>query len=138
MTRDDVEAAVRRFHDVRKSNDAAQVRALFVDEPEFLLAGVPGETSVACSACGAEDFAAAAQQLNENWGWENVEFLDMVIEGATAAVRYRLTVRFTPLDRVFDTEVYDLMEFENGKIKRLLQYADTGFLSGVVAEALAS
>ena len=31
MTRNDIEAAVHRFHEVRKSNDAAQVRAQILE-----------------------------------------------------------------------------------------------------------
>lgn len=136
MTKDEVVAAVRHFHDVRKTNDAAAVRALFVHDPSFEIPGEPGEGSIAIKAEGCVAFDEIAETFTALWHWMAVDFLDIVVDGQVAAVRYSLTVRAAPTGHEFTNEVFDLMEFEDGKVKRLVQYVDTKRIAAIAAAAM--
>jgi ketosteroid isomerase-like protein len=103
--------------------------AHFADHAVFSLAGSPAASPVPMSVAGAAPLREAMGQLIADFHFEHVEILAIIVEGDRAAVHLRARVRSAGTGEVAETEIVDVMQFEDGRIISHRQFADTALAS---------
>ena len=131
MTRDEIESVIRRLHEERKQNDGKITGALFTDDAVFGVAGCEKCSDIPCNLQGVDQYQPVLNKLTGLFHWVDVDFHAIIVEGAEAAVNYTLTFDYSPTGARHTSEVTDLMAFRDGKICRMVQYADTAFLNAL-------
>lgn len=136
MKRSDVEACVRHIYSVRNLNDAEKAADLFAPGAVFQLAGSAGPARIAVKAEGPADMRELMGSLVAAWEWISHDIKDVVIDGDRAAVHYHTRQRFIPTNQIVETELFDLVTFEDGKIARLVEFCDTALASDLISAAM--
>lgn len=131
MTRDEIEGLIRHLHEIRKDNDAEVIGALLTEDAVFGVAGCETSSGVACHMRGAAEFMPVLRTLAELFHWVDVDFNSILIEGTQASASYTLTFDYAPTGARYKSDITDIMSFRDGKICRMIQFADTAFLNMV-------
>ncbi len=136
MDRTVIESLVDEMYSVRKSNDVARVLKLFSDEASFRMSGDTGPGRIASSDTGGEEFSEMMRTMVQTWRWLDHRILDRLIDGNNAAIRYRAKMVFTPTGQTVETDIFDLITFENGKIKKMVEFVDTAIATELMNAAM--
>jgi ketosteroid isomerase-like protein len=67
-----------------------------------------------------------------------MELYNRVIDGNTAAVRYKLTTVFNPSGELITTEIVDVVKVSEGRVVEFHQFVDTAAIERLVARAHAA
>ena len=129
-----IENAIRAAYDARARGDLHGVMAHFADHAVFSLAGSPAASSVPMSVAGAAPLREAMSQLIASFNFEKVEILAIIVEGDRAAVHLRARIRSTGTGEVAETEIVDILQFEEGRIVSHRQFADTALASRLLGQ----
>jgi ketosteroid isomerase-like protein len=126
--RDQLLSNIDAAYAARIRGDKAALGAHFAPGATFRLAGnaglVRGDLPVATS-----DAEKAVSDLIDLFQFHDIERLDAVVDGDSAAVRWRLSVSTGGAPPV-ETEVYDLWKFDGeGRAVSLTQFADTALIA---------
>ncbi len=57
----------------------------------------------------------------------------MAIDGEQAAVHSRVKITFIPGDKTFTTDILDSFLFKDGKIVKLVEFADTALIKQLLS-----
>lgn len=131
MDKSEIEAAALRFFEIRLTNDAHQVAALFAPGASVVLSGDNAASGFPVGCADDAEVRALIEAMTADWRFEEVEILKLVIDGATAAAYFRVTVRHAPTDAKLTTDALDLFTFESGLIKEFVEFVDTARLNQV-------
>lgn len=134
MTRNDIENLIRHLHEIRKENDAEVIGALFAEDAVFGVAGCETSSGVACHMRGKAEFMPVLDKLAGLFHWVDVDFHSILIEGSQASASYALTFDYALTGARHQSDVTDIMSFRNGKISRMIQFADTAFLNMIIEQ----
>jgi ketosteroid isomerase-like protein len=132
MNRAEMESAVHATYQTRLSNDAVQTAALFTPTARFLMVGSE-PAATAPQVATAAQIGEAMQTVIGLWQWLDYQPLSTLIDGNRVAAHYRVSMRFVPTGDVVDTELFDLMTFENGKLTELVEFYDTALARRFIA-----
>ncbi len=136
MDRSKIEDLIREVYKTRTSNDLAAVLNLFARNAVFHMAGANGPGRIAARAEGQQSISDIMATLVSAWSWIEVQILDLLVDGASAAVRYRATMRFLPTQAIVVTDLFDLIKFEDGKIAELVEFCDTALAASLINDAM--
>ena len=134
MTKDEIESLIRRLHDIRMTNDSDGIGALFTEDAVFGVAGCETSSGVARHMRGAAEFMPTLRAMAKLFHWVKVDFHSILVEGPQASARYALTYDYAPTGMRHKSDVTDMMSFRDGKIRRMIQYADAAFLNKVTEQ----
>jgi ketosteroid isomerase-like protein len=81
---------------------------------------------------------AQVTELVRMWTWKTMEVYNRVMEGDTAAVRYKLTTVFNPSGELITTEIVDAVKVSEHKVVEFHQFVDTAAIERLVARAHAA
>lgn len=118
----------------RVRGDLDGVMQAFCDGACFRLNTTPVEPALAHFAEDRNALRASMAQLIDNFDFRDLKILDCIIEGSKAAVHSTLTVRAKGTGKEIQTELFDLMEFKDGKIASFTQFFDTASAMGLLAK----
>jgi ketosteroid isomerase-like protein len=124
MDRDDVLAIIEAAYAARMRGDGEAVNRIWAEGATFETAG---EKTLIEAFPGAEPTAGqlAAEAIMRLVAMTSRKTLQAVVEGRRAAILSQATVSFAGREP-FETLLYDLWELdEAGKVRSLLQFADT-------------
>ena len=57
--------------------------------------------------------------------------LEMLIDGASAAVRWQATIHYTGTGQIFSTELADFITIANGQVISFIEFLDTALAAKV-------
>jgi len=117
----------------RKRGDVDAVCACFSDNPSFTMAGAREASPVAVQCTDATPFRSVMSGLVSTFEWRDQQVLSMIIEGSTAAVHWRGRIRSALTGEEVVTELVDIVTVEGGKIKSLIEFADTALAAKLMA-----
>jgi len=123
---------IMRAYKAREEGNIDDLMAAFHPNAVFELKGDKGVLEVAGAVEGHSNVRAALSQFIENFQFKKRDILDVIVEGDRAAVHSRLEVSFVPKSKLFTSDVLDTFRFEDGKIIRLVEFADTALIKSVV------
>jgi ketosteroid isomerase-like protein len=123
--RAEIERIIHSAYAARKSGDLDAISQVFTDDAQFRLAGSVAASPVAVHAIGMKSFQAVLKEMITVFEWLDQEILSMVVEGSTAAVRWRGKIRSSATGETTVTELADFFEIKGGRISSLVEFCDT-------------
>ena len=123
--RREIEPVVRAAYEARRRGDLDGVMAHVAPRAQFMLVGSPAASPVPSSALGAAAVREVLRRLMASFELSDVELLSLLVDGSKVAVHWRARVRVPATGAEADTELLDLLVFEEDKIVSFRQFADT-------------
>lgn len=133
MDRESMHRLVVDAYAARDSGNAMEVVAAFHDDGVFELAGNKASLALAGAIEGHPNLEQAMKDFIETFDFSGRKIISFVAEGDCAAVHSRLTVKHK--DASFTTELLDLFTFKDGKVSKLIEFADTALIKHMTASA---
>jgi ketosteroid isomerase-like protein len=126
MHRDEIRKAVDALYTTRLTNEAEGCLRSFADDATFALAGSKELRGLGPPVRGKKALQPFLAQLVGTWRWTAHEPIAVLIDGQSAAVRYRLSATHVPSGKAVVTEIMDHIVFdENARIREMVQFVDT-------------
>ncbi|MEO1043095.1 MAG: nuclear transport factor 2 family protein [Pseudomonadota bacterium] len=126
---------VNRFYAARIANDVAAVTDLFSDTAHVELAGAADDPTLNKAEQTASGIRAFVDVLVSTWVWHGIDMQSLVIDGESAATRYRLEVTHVPSGTRVSTDIADHFQLRDGLIVSFVEFVDTGLVERLSAEA---
>ncbi|MEZ5829131.1 MAG: nuclear transport factor 2 family protein [Hyphomicrobiales bacterium] len=133
--RSEFKSLLQRIYAARVSGDMDVLRKDFTDDTTYVVAGSPDVGAMTVAMSGHADVMGVFERMLANYKLSNFEFLDMLIDGDRAAVRWRATVHNAANGKTIDTELAHFITIENGKIASMIEFMDTALAARFVAPA---
>ena len=127
--RDDIEAILRAAYAARVEGDLDGTLRAFADGVHFSLAGSAAASPVPVGATGIAAVRELMRRLVESFRFHDARMVDLVVEGEKAAVHWHVRVSAASGGDPVETDLMDPVEFRDGKIVSLRQFADTALAS---------
>lgn len=122
---------IMRAYDARGKGDIEGLMTAFHPAAVFELKGDQKLLQVAGAVEGQSNVRTTLGALIDGFKFLKRDIVDTVVDGDRAAVHSRLQVEFVPKGTVFVTDVLDLFRFKDGKIIRLVEFADTALVKSI-------
>lgn len=123
--RSQIERVLKETYAARKRGDVDGILRLFSVDAHFQLAGSISASPMPLRTAGTAEFRTALERLIRTFEWVDQEILCMLIDGSRAAVHWRGKIRSTVTGETVDTELVDIVAFENGRIVSFVEFCDT-------------
>jgi ketosteroid isomerase-like protein len=123
--RDTIERTLRDAYAARCSGDIEAICSIFNDDVHYEMAGSQEASPIAARVKGSPGFREMLGQQIKIFEMTDPEILSMVIDGEQAAVRWRAKVRSTVTGHTVTTELFDFIEFKDGRISSFVELCDT-------------
>jgi ketosteroid isomerase-like protein len=124
---------IERVYAARGRGDVDDLVRAFHPEAVFTLAGDKTALEVAGRVHGHRALRETMQGFIATFDFVKRDILTALVEGDRAAVHSRLTVRHSPTGETRNTEVLDLVKFQDGKIAELIEFADTAMIRDMMS-----
>jgi ketosteroid isomerase-like protein len=137
MNRSEFEQWLQDFYKARLSNDVERCMQFFAAHSKFRLAGSANASPIARASDSLSAIRDQVTELVRVWTWKDMEIYNRVIDGDTAAVRYKLTTVFNPSGELITTEIVDVVKVSEHKVVEFYQFVDTAAIERLVTQARA-
>ncbi|MEL7536930.1 MAG: nuclear transport factor 2 family protein [Pseudomonadota bacterium] len=136
MTREQIAARINEVYAARRANDPDRCVACFAENGTFQMATFDDSGQFALPSVAKQGLAPLLKELTDTWTWTDREDISVVIDGLTAAVRYRLRTRHVPTGTDVETQIMDHIRFNDDlKIVEMVEFLDTAMLERKAAES---
>jgi ketosteroid isomerase-like protein len=134
MERTRIEDLVKAIYAARVRGDAAAIVDRFADDAVFRIAGAPHASPVAVETVGTASLRKLLDGLIQAAEFKDHQILALLIDGSRVAVHSRVTVRSAAGGETAATELFDLLEFKDGRISSFTQFCDTALAARMVGQ----
>jgi ketosteroid isomerase-like protein len=128
-----IEKTLRQAYAARMRGDVDEISRLFAPDARFEMAGSTQEGSPASRALGAPQIRSRIAELVNVFEMKDHQIVDMLIDGQKAAVHWRVHIKSTVNGTEATTDLFDLVEFKDGRIVSFLEFCDTALGQRMVA-----
>ncbi len=125
MDRAQIEGLLNGVYAARIRGDAGGIVDKFADDAVFRISGSPQASPVPGEALGAADLRDRLEHLIRAFEFKDHKILAVLVDGERAGVHSRVTVRATANGKTATTDLFDLVEFKDGRIASFTQFVDT-------------
>ena len=132
--RDHIERTLRQIYQDRAAGKIDAIVGAFADDAKFRLAGSADASPVCAESRGGQQFREHLAGLVKAFQMYDPHIQRMLIDGSRAAVHWRVHVTSTATGKSATTELFDLVEFENGKISSFTEFCDTALAASLIAK----
>jgi ketosteroid isomerase-like protein len=122
--REDIERTLRDAYAARQRGDLDAIGRIFAPHARFQMAG-SNASPVAARAEGAEQYRPLLAGMIRTFEVLDHKIEAMLIDGSKAAVQWRAKMRSTVTGQTVETDLFDLIEMEDGRIKSFYEFCDT-------------
>ena len=126
---------LRRAYEARGKGDLEDLATAFHPDAVFTLVGDKKALEVAGSVRGHRALRETLGGFIATFDFVERQILSELVEGDRAAVHSRLVVRYSPTGETRQTDVLDLLKFQDGKIIELIEFADTALIRDMISGA---
>jgi ketosteroid isomerase-like protein len=130
--REAIEAVIVQSYAARENGDIEKLMSAFHPDAVFELAGSKTALVVAGAVQGHQDIRTTMAGFIKNFDFVHREIISMAIDGDCAAVHSRVEIRYNPGNKIFTTDILDSFLFEDGKISKLVEFADTALIKDLI------
>jgi ketosteroid isomerase-like protein len=123
-SRADIERILRDAYAARQLGDLDALAGIFAPHARFQMAG-SNASPIATLVEGAEQYRPLLAGMIKTFEVLEHDILTMLIDGSKAAVQWRARMRSTVTGETVETDLFDLVEIEDGRIKSFYEFCDT-------------
>ena len=128
-----IEDLLEKLYAARMRGDIETIGRLFAKDATFCMAGSATASPIAVSTLGHEEVLPLLKRMIDTFEHSDFEILSMLIDGHKVAVHWRSTVRHTGTNQVAETEIMDLIELADGRVKSFTEFCDTALAARLMA-----
>jgi ketosteroid isomerase-like protein len=128
-----IEALIGQSYAARKDGDIERLMSVFDPDAEFELAGSKTTLAVAGVVQGHGNIRTTMTGFVAAFDFIHREIIVMAIDGERATVHSRVQIRFIPTDKTFTTDLLDLFLFRDGKVIKMVEFADTALIKDLMS-----
>jgi ketosteroid isomerase-like protein len=123
-SRDEIERTLRTAYDARQRGDLDALAAVFAPHARFRMAG-SNASPIATLVEGAEQYRPLFAGMIKTFEILEHKVVTLLVEGSKAAVQWRARMRSSVTGETVETDLFDLVEIENGRIVSFFEFCDT-------------
>jgi ketosteroid isomerase-like protein len=123
-SRDDIERTLRSTYDARQRGDLDALASIFAPHARFRMAG-SNASPIATLVEGAEQYRPLFAGMIKTFEILDYKIVSMLVEGTKAAVQWRARMRSSVTGETVETDLFDLIEIEDGRIVSFFEFCDT-------------
>jgi ketosteroid isomerase-like protein len=123
-SRGDIERILRDAYAARQRGDLEAIAGLFAPHARFQMAG-SNASPVATLVEGAEQYRPLLAGMIKTFEILEHKIVSMLIDGSKAAVQWRAKMRSSVTGETVETDLFDLIEIEDGRIRSFFEFCDT-------------
>jgi ketosteroid isomerase-like protein len=123
-SRDDIERTLRSAYDARQRGDLDALASIFAPHARFRMAG-SNASPIATLVEGAEQYRPLFAGMIKTFEILDYKIVSMLVEGTKAAVQWRARMRSSVTGETVETDLFDLVEIEDGRIVSFFEFCDT-------------
>jgi len=123
-SRDDIERMLRETYAARQRGDLDAIVRNFAPHARFQMAGSK-VSPIATLVEGADQLRPLLAGMIKTFEVLDHTIVSVLIDGSKAAVHWRAKMRSTVTGETVATDLFDLIEIENGRIGSFLEFCDT-------------
>ena len=122
--RDDIERTLRSAYDARQRGDLDALAAVFAPHARFRMAG-SNASPIATLVEGAEQYRPLFAGMIKTFEILEQKVVTLLVEGSKAAVQWHARMRSSVTGETVETDLFDLVEIEDGRIVSFFEFCDT-------------
>jgi ketosteroid isomerase-like protein len=123
-SRDDIERTLRSAYAARQRGDLDTLTAVFAPHARFHMAG-SNASPIATFVEGDQHLRPLLAGMIKTFEVLEHKIVTMLIDGSKAAVQWHARMRSSITGETVETDLFDLVEFEDGRIKSFYEFCDT-------------
>jgi ketosteroid isomerase-like protein len=132
-SREDIERTLRDVYAARQRGDLDAIGRIFAPHARFQMAG-SNASPVAVRVEGAEQYRPLLAGMMKTFEVLDHQIVSMLIDGSKAAVQWRARMRSTVTGETVETDLFDLIEMEDGRIRSFLEFCDTALAARLMKQ----
>jgi ketosteroid isomerase-like protein len=132
-SREAIERTLRDVYAARQRGDLDAIANLFAPHARFQMAG-SNVSPVAVRVEGAEQYRPLLAGMIKTFEVLDHQVVSMLIDGAKAAIHWRARIRSTVTGETVETDLFDLVEMEDGRIRSFLEFCDTALAARLMTQ----
>jgi ketosteroid isomerase-like protein len=132
-SREDIERALRDVYAARQRGDLDAIGRIFAPHARFQMAG-SNASPVAVRVEGAEQYRPLLAGMMKTFEVLDHQIVSMLIDGSKAAVQWRARLRSTITGETVETDLFDLIEMEDGRIRSFFEFCDTALAARMMKQ----
>ncbi len=136
MNRADVEAIVKRYFDLRLTNDIDAICSVFADAVHFRISGAASPSELLAAGRVRQPIRPMTEAMTGLWHWLGYHIDEMLIDDDRAVVLFSAQIRFAPSGEVIDTEYCNFFKVENGGIVEFIEFCDTAHVNQLLTSLI--
>ena len=119
-----MEKTLREAYAARKRGDLDALAGIFAPHARFQMAG-SNASPIARKVVGAAEFRPLLAGMIQTFEILDYTIVSMLIDGQAAAVQWHAKMRSSVTGQTVETDLFDLIEMEDGRIASFLEFCDT-------------
>ena len=123
-SRDDIERTLRTAYEARQRGDLDALAAVFAPHARFRMAG-SNASPIATLVEGAEQYRPLFAGMIKTFEVLEHKVVTLLVEGSKAAVQWHARMRSSVTGETVETDLFDLVEIEDGRIVSFFEFCDT-------------
>jgi len=132
-SREDIERTLRDVYAARQRGDLDAIGRVFAPHARFQMAG-SNASPVAVRVEGAEQYRPLLAGMMKTFEVLDHQIVSMLIDGSKAAVQWHARMRSTVTGETVETDLFDLIEMEDGRIRSFLEFCDTALAARMMKQ----
>jgi ketosteroid isomerase-like protein len=131
--REDIERILRDAYAARQRGDLDALGGLFAPHARFQMAG-SSASPIAALVEGAAQYRPLLAGMMKAFEVLDHKIVSMLIDGSKAAVQWRAKMRSAVTGETVETDLFDLIEMEDGRIKSFFEFCDTALAARMMKQ----
>jgi ketosteroid isomerase-like protein len=132
-SREDIERTLRDVYAARQRGDLDAIGRIFAPHARFQMAG-SNASPVAVRVEGAAQYRPLLAGMMKTFEVLDHQIVSMLIDGSKAAVQWHARMRSTVTGETVETDLFDLIEMEDGRIRSFLEFCDTALAARLMKQ----
>ena len=132
-SRDEIERTLRNIYAARQRGDLDAISNIFAPHARFHMAG-SNASPVAVRVEGAEQYRPLLAGMIKTFEVLDHRIVTVLIDGSRAAVQWQAKMRSTVTGETVETDLFDLIEIDNGRISSFYEFCDTALAARLMKQ----
>jgi ketosteroid isomerase-like protein len=128
-----MEKTLREAYAARKRGDLDTLGRIFAPHARFQMAG-SNASPIASKVVGAAEYRPLLAGMIRTFEILDYTIVSMLIDGSAAAVQWHAKMRSSITGQTVETDLFDLIEIEDGQIASFLEFCDTALAARMMQQ----